>query len=343
MAGITGGVALLTGLLVLAGVGLMVVLLLVMGVSAMVGAMKEVSTSGWNYGSLMEVERHVESEPEFGDEYVAVVNVHGVIGSTAGLDGANSRRLVRELQAAIDDKNIKAVVLDMNTPGGEVVASDEVHRMVLSCRDAGKPVVTCMRSMGASGGYFIAAGSDWIIANRMTFTGSIGVIMSTLQYSALLDRLGVSIEVYRSGEMKDMLNAARPRTEKEREYVQKLVDGSFREFCQIVADGRKAYATAEDVKASPFGDGRVLDGAAAMELGLVDQLGYYDEAIDKARELCHCPWAGVVRLSRGEKWYDLLFAKFGRAPEVRIQGLSPAMPVGPGLYYLAPELAGGQM
>ena len=80
------------------------------------------------------------------------------------------------MRAAREDDNVVAILLDMDTPGGEVVASDEILNQVRACRDAGKPVVTCMRSMGASGGYFIASGSDWIIANRMTFTGSIGVI-----------------------------------------------------------------------------------------------------------------------------------------------------------------------
>lgn len=285
--------------------------------------------------------RVVEEAPESGNKQIAVINVHGVISNSAGFEGADAGQIVRLLQEAMDDDNIVAVVLDMDTPGGEVVASDEINRQVRACSKSGKPVVTCMRSMGASGGYFIAAASDWIIANRMTFTGSIGVIMSTMQYSQLLDRIGVGIEVYASGKMKDMMNGARPRTEQERQYVQELIDSTFHEFCQVVANGRQAYKTADDVKNSSFGDGRVLSGSAALECGLIDDLGYYNDALEKARELGHAPKAGVIRLSPKGRLRDLLFAKFGQAPEVRIKGLpaAEAMPSGR-MYYLAPELLG---
>jgi protease-4 len=227
----------------------------------------------------------------------------------------------------------------MNTPGGEVTASDELHREVLRCRSAGKPVVTCMRSMGASGGYFIAAGSNWIVANRLTLTGSIGVIISTVNYNELFHKVGLESEVYRSGAMKDMLNGARVRRPDEAAYVQSLVNETFREFAAVVAAGRTRYPTAADVIGSPFGDGRVLSGTRALELGLIDQIGYFDDAVEKARKLSGTLGAKVVRYQRAIRFFDLLLSM--KSPKrVDLGALLPAemRALKPGrLYFLAPS------
>ena len=274
--------------------------------------------------------------------YVAVINVVGIIQYSDRYDLASARRLVVELTAAREDPDVVAIVLDMNTPGGEVVASDEILNQVRLCRKAGKPVVTCMRSMGASGGYFIASGSDWIVANRLTFTGSIGVIIQSMQIKGLLDKIGIQPETYRSGNMKDMLSPTRERTEQETAYIQQMIDASFHEFCQVVADGREAFQTAEDVKNSPFGDGRVVSGVDALNYGLVDQLGYFSDAIAKAKELGHCPGAGVSRFTRSFDFWDFFLSSsqsrlnpLGSVAERTIPAIKPGC-----LYYLAPEVLG---
>lgn len=215
---------------------------------------------------------------------VAVISVQGMILPDGGRGFAGSNRIVAELNQACEDDDVVAVILDMNTPGGDVTSSDEIYRAVRRCHGH-KPVVTCMRSMGASGGYYVAAGSDWIIANQHTLTGSIGVIMNSLNYAELMDRWGLKMVTIKSGQMKDMLSGSRPASEAEREYMQKLVDETFHEFVAIVADGRSAFADVDAVLAADFADGRVLRGPDALAAGLVDQLGYFADAVNKAQEL----------------------------------------------------------
>jgi protease-4 len=271
---------------------------------------------------------------------IVVVDVKGVIMSDGGFDMAGSRRIAYELAAARKDPRVVAIVLDMDTPGGEVTASDEIHREVRLCRKANLPVVTCMRSLGASGGYFIAAGSDWIVANRLTITGSIGVIISTTNYTGLFTKIGLEAEVFKSGQMKDMLRGSRERTDMERAYVQGLVDSTFSEFATVVANGRSRYDSAEDVIASEFGDGRILSGADAFKLGLVDQIGYFEDAVDKARELARTPLVRVVRYRRPMRLTDLLLGMRAES-RLSLRSLLPveAQAIQPGrLYFLMPGL-----
>jgi len=270
---------------------------------------------------------------------IAVIDVKGIILSEGAFDMADSRRIAYELAAARKDPHVVAVILDMDTPGGEVTASDEIHRQVRLCSKDNKPVVTCMRSVGASGGYFIAAGSDWIVANRMTITGSIGVIIGTTNYTNLFSKIGLEAEVYKSGPMKDMLRGSRERTDMERAYVQGLVDETFREFATVVSNGRTRYDTPEDVMASEFGDGRIVSGAEAVRLGLVDQLGYFDDAVDKARELAKTPMVKVVRYRRPLRFADFLLGMRAQH-SAGLRSLLPAemAAVQPGrLYFLMPS------
>jgi len=272
-------------------------------------------------------------------EQIAVIKVQGVIQNSGGRSLHSAEIIAEELRLASLDSDVVAVILDMDTPGGEVVASDEILHQVLACRNAGKPVVTCMRSLAASGGYFIASGSDWIIANRMTLTGSIGVIIGSYQISGLLEKIGIRPETYRSGVMKDMLSPTRERSALERDYIQNMVSSTFQEFCQVVANGREQYPTPAAVAAAPFGDGRVLSGADALSAGLVDQLGYMNDAIAKARELSNAANAAVVSYAYAPSWMDVVFSL--KAPDsLKISGVMPpaTFALEPGkLYYLYPN------
>lgn len=272
---------------------------------------------------------------------IAVISVKGVITSSETYhQAASARRICYELRYAREDDNVVAIIIDMNTPGGEVTASDEILNELRKCREAGKPVVTCMRALGASGGYFVASGSDWIIANRHTFTGSIGVIMSTLNYTELLDKIGVQAEVYRSGAMKDMLSGSRQHSELEKAYAQELVLKTFNEFAQVVADGRsRVFADVNAVKAASFADGRILTGDGALQEGLVDQLGYFDDAVDKATELSGAIVPAVVSYSRRASFFDVLMSMklpgtldLRQLAPVRGVSIEPGKP-----YFLAPE------
>jgi protease-4 len=243
-----------------------------------------------------------------------------VSGDEYGSAGTDA--IVKVLEAARKDRNVVAIILDMDTPGGGVVASEEVHHAVQQARDAGTPVVTCMHSMGASGGYLIAAGTDHIVANRLTLTGSVGVVVGTLNYAGLFGKIGLESEVYKSGEMKDMLHGGRERTEAEKTLVDELVRANFEEFAAIVAAGRERYADAQDVLRAEFADGRVLTGRQALDMGLVDELGYFEDAVNKAKELAKVSEARVVRFRRALRFLDLFSMR--AAPFDGISRLLPA-------------------
>ena len=216
---------------------------------------------------------------------IAVIDVKGTITSDSESFGslvANSKQIVKLIRAAKDDDSVKAIIIDLDTPGGEVTASDEIYHELKLC---GKPVVAMMNTLAASGGYYVACGANKIVANKFTMTGSIGVIMSTVDVSALLDWAKVKPEFYTSGKMKAMLNPALPTTEEEAKVVQALVMDAYKEFAGIVSEARKIPL--EKITDGELGDGRVFDGLAN---GLVDQIGYFSAAEDAALEL-----AGLTR------------------------------------------------
>lgn len=318
----------------LGGLGVMALL----GLLAL-GALLEDAGLGATTGGQIQ-EYVIEGDPT-ATKTIAVIDVKGVILRASGMEVANPDQIVQLLRQAASRTDVVAVVLDMDSPGGEVTAADEIWNAVRNLREHHKiPVVTCMHSLGASGGYYIAAGTDHIVANRHTMTGSIGVLAQAINYSALIDRFGVDVETYRSGDMKDMLNGSRVRGEKEKRYMQALIDRTFSEFARIVAEGRTAYHTAQDVVNADFGDGRVLDGEQAWAAGLVDQIGYFGDAVDKARELGDAPFAKVVRFHTPSGFLDLLMSlQTDRGGiEGMVRGKAPVVEPGR-LYYLMPAAA----
>ncbi len=226
------------------------------------------------------------SGPIFADSKIAVIDVSGMITNFEGgiMDLANADVICGQLEQAQEDKSVKAVILRMETPGGEVTASDMIHNAVLDLRSSGKVVVASMGAVSASGGYYIAAACDHIVAHRMTITGSIGVIMRTFNYHQLLQKIGVQSEVYKSGKMKDLLSGSRPRTEAEKKLAEEMVREIYGEFVRIVAEGRPEI-TEETIRNTQIGDGRIFSGRQAKELKLVDSLGFFDDAVRKAAEL----------------------------------------------------------
>ncbi len=213
---------------------------------------------------------------------IAVIPVTGVIVSDAKdsfYDVADSGFIRTQLRQAAADPSVRAIIINLNTPGGEVTASDEIYEEIMNIRRK-KPVVAMMNSIAASGGYYIAAACRPIIANKLTLTGSIGVIISTYNYHQLFQKIGVQAEVYTSGSMKDMLNGARPRTPQEVEVIQKLVNNTYDVFVNIVSKSRNIPA--EKIRSTEIGDGRIFDGPQALKLGLVDRLGYFKDAVHAA-------------------------------------------------------------
>jgi len=217
---------------------------------------------------------------------VAIVRVEGVIlsGSPSvsplGDSGAYSDQIVEYLERAQEDSSVKAIVLRVDSPGGSVVASDEIYHELLALK-AKKPVVVSMGEMAASGGYYIACAADKIVANPATLTGSIGVIAMAPNVEELMGKIGVEMVVIKSGALKDQLSPFREMTKEERELWQEIIGEAYEQFVEIVAQGREMEV--EEVR--ELADGRVYTGRQAWELGLVDELGNLPEAIDLAAEL----------------------------------------------------------
>lgn len=284
-------------------------------------------------------------------EKIAVVSVDGVIsGQLASRGGYSMVDIIKaQLDRADSDKRVKAVVLKVDSPGGEVLASDEIARAITEFQDdSGKPVIVSMGSLAASGGYYVAAPCQWIIANELTITGSIGVIMHGFNYRGLMDKVGLRPEVYKSGRFKDMLSGSREPadiTPEERAMVQKLIDETYAKFKSVVADGRKnAREINDECKAlasdwADYADGRVLSGKEAYEHGFVDQLGTYDDAIAKAEELGGIEESANVVEYRQRNDFAELFGLFGesqsRALKVDIGLDLPKLEAGR-MYFLSP-------
>jgi len=227
------------------------------------------------------------------DNKIAVITLRGLIST--GVSGNVGESMVDDmrwqLEQARNDDDVRAVVLEIDSPGGEVTASDMIYNAVVKTR-AQKPVVIYMESLAASGGYYVSCGGKYLMANETSITGSIGVIIQTLNYEQLFNKIGLASVVFKSGKFKDMLNGARPITPEEREYIQSFVMNTYEKFLGIVAKERNLPA---DALRNGVADGRILSGRDALENKLIDGLGQIEDAFAKAKELGRAPDARVVK------------------------------------------------
>lgn len=259
-------------------------------------------------------EEYVSGE---GDAKIAVVPVEGVISSqeTTGALGATAatpENLRDQLTQAGEDEGVEAVIVEVNSPGGGVVASAEMHQSILDFgRESDKPVVVSMGETAASGGYYIATAADTIVANETTLTGSLGVIFSYLNYGEAADRLGLEEEVIKSGEFKDIGSPNREPTEEERGILQDLVTESYDGFVEVIVEGR---GLPED-RVRELADGRIYSGLQARELGLVDELGNLDAAARVSRDLAGVEEATVIRYTQDPSFAEILQARLAATPE----------------------------
>jgi protease-4 len=197
---------------------------------------------------------------------------------------ADSRTTLRELDEFADDDSIKAIVVRINSPGGAVAPSQEIHREILRVREeTGKPVIASFDTVAASGGYYIGVACQEIIANPGSITGSIGVIAQWFNIEKLMDWARLSPQTFTSGEMKDAGSPYRPMSDAEKAYYQRIVTQLHGQFVKAVIEGRTGKITPEDVRR--IADGRVFTGEEANELKLVDELGGLEDAIRRAAEL----------------------------------------------------------
>lgn len=237
---------------------------------------------------------------------VLIVDVTGVIG--ASVDGfaatqLSQAELLSQLRQATEDPDIKAVVVRVDSPGGGVVASNELHQALTEVRAAGKNVVVSMGSVAASGGYYIATAAERIYANPDTFTGSLGVIITLLNYQEAFNNLGLRQVIFKSGQFKDIGSPVREVSPEEQAILQSIIDQAYQGFVDVIVAGRNLPRA----RVLQLADGRIYNGQQALELGLIDELGDLEEALAGAKELAALEDdALVVRYRSEPSFFDLL-------------------------------------
>lgn len=242
-----------------------------------------------------------------GGEAIALISIEGVLVDSpaqVSLLGtvAGSQEIIRQLRLAREDRAVKAVLLRLNSPGGSAAASQEIAAAVKETQKAGKIVVASLGDTAASGAYWVAAATDYIVANPATLTGSIGVIIEVQNLSELYRKLGIEVEVIKSGPHKDMGSSSRELTPQEKEIFQGMVEDIYQQFVEVVAEGRKLPRE----KVEALADGRVFTGRQAEELGLVDELGSYEDALARTATLAGISGKPVVRTYARRGFWEVL-------------------------------------
>lgn len=238
---------------------------------------------------------------------VAVTKIEGIITDSPVM--ASSRARIVQCLKMAEALGARALVLRINSPGGTVGASQEIYEAVKKVRDQGIPVVASFGDVAASGGVYVAMAANKIVTNPGTITGSIGVIIKSTNLSQLYQKLGVDSEVVKSGTYKDILSSHRSLTAEERNLLQGLIDDTYLQFVEAVAQGRGL--SVDTVRS--FADGRILSGRQAKALGLVDALGDFQAAIDMAKEM-----AGIegeprlINLTPHKSWRQRLLGPFAQ-------------------------------
>lgn len=242
---------------------------------------------------------------------IALIDVSGVIvnGPSGGFLSEGEHPvafLLEKLEAARRDKAVKAVVLRLNSPGGSVTASDMMYEELLRFRQSGKPVVAMMMDVAASGAYYMACACDEIMAHPTTVTGSIGVIMQSVNISGTLSKIGVSTDAIKSGPNKDAGSPFRAMSEDERAIFQEMIDQFYARFVDVVERGRSKLNREQVLK---LADGRVYTARQALDSGLIDRMGSLRDALDRAKELAGIKKSRVVTYQRPLSWHPNIYAQ----------------------------------
>lgn len=243
---------------------------------------------------------------------IALLKVEGAIQDTgeasvwATDEGYNHQNFLKQLDDIKSDTRIKGVVLAVNSPGGGVVESKQVYEKILliqKSRDI--PIYVSMGSMAASGGYYIAAPADKIFVDEETLTGSIGVIMQSLNYSKLAEKYGVEFDTIKTGPYKDIMSPSREMTEGDRKILQSMIDDSYGRFLDVVADGRDMPM--DEVK--KIADGRIMNGSQAVKANLADEFGYLDDTITALKKENDLKGSKVFEYESADSLSSLFSAK----------------------------------
>lgn len=305
--------------------------------------------------------QEVTVESHSAREKIAIIPVQGVIlGASQPVGRSLAKSVEEKLKLAGKDRNVKAVILRVDSPGGEVLASDDIAKAIERFQQKhNKPVIASMGSVAASGGYYVSAPCRWIVAHELTMTGSIGVIFQSFNFRGLMNKVGVRPMTYTSGKFKDMLSFSKEtenltpeqkaELKEEEALIRKMITEVFDRFKSVVADGRKRANGKNSSNAEPgqtlspnwtdFADGRIISGTEALQLGLVDELGGFETAHKRALKFAGLTDANLVTYQEPFGFTDL-FGILGKA-EARTVKLDVGVEVPKlqaGLYYLAPAL-----
>ena len=298
------------GLVALGLVGLLVVAVVVVAVVAGGGR----GTAGGS-APIPYDEEYVSGD---GSDKVISIPIEGVIASGGdAVSGQTSTATPEGLQDALDqasnDPDTAAVILEVNSPGGGVTASDEMYRSIQEFKKkTDMPVVVSMGDVAASGGYYISAAADEIVANETTLTGSLGVIITLNNFTELADKYGYKQVVVKSGEFKDIGSSFRDIKPEERKIFQSVIDESYDEFVSVIVKGRGL----PEKKVREIADGRIYSGKQAKDLGLVDDFGDLDRAAEIAAEKANAEDVTVVRYVQTPGFLDLVQARLApKEPE----------------------------
>ena len=253
-----------------------------------------------------------------GSDKILLINIDGFISDQPsqqafGLVEKQSTlaRVKSELRKAGEDDHIKALVLRINSPGGGVTASDEIHHLIKQFgADHQLPVIASLGSLAASGGYYIACSAERIVAHPTTVTGSIGVIIVGVNVSGLMDKLGVQDQTFKSGPHKDILSPLRGATDEERDIIQGVLDSLYARFVDVVRDNRPDLAAD---KLDLLTDGRIFAAPQARALGLVDAVGRIDDAFEAAKQRAGLDRARVVTYYRQGESRETVYSTLATA------------------------------
>lgn len=232
-------------------------------------------------------------------------------------------RLKEELTAAAKDDKVKAILLRVNSPGGTITASDLIYHEVLQFKKkTGKKVIVSILDLGTSGAYYIAMAADKIVVHPTSVIGSIGVIMMHVNFEGLMKKVGVSAESIKSGPLKDMGSPMRPLSAESRGVLQGVIDDMYERFLMVIRENRKNLSAARIRK---LADGRVYTASEALEFGLVDQIGYLDEAIELTQSEAGISEAKVILYSRGDGIKNNIYSQVLQRPETPFSawGINP--------------------
>jgi protease-4 len=283
-------------------------------VSVLTNTISSLSSEESAMSDLFEDTLFEEDIIEEGDvnSQIVVMDVEGVIQDTGEEDSYfataayNHRSFMERLNAIKDNDQVKGIILRVNSPGGGVVESAEIHNKLMQIKkETKKPIYVSMGAQAASGGYYISTPADKIFANPETMTGSLGVIMQSYNFEGLAEKYGIDMVTIKSGKFKDLMNPFREVTEDEKEILQSMVTSSYDQFVKVIAEGR---SMSED-EVRKIADGRIYDGRQALEINLIDDLGYLEDVIADMKKSENLKGAQVVRLVGSDSLSSLFSMK----------------------------------